>query len=420
MKKSKRFLVTVAALSVMFFIPIYANVYANGEDYNQQHILNELEALKQKVKSQQEYIDRLTIQMNESMDKKIEKVEEKIAADQGSKVKLPDYIDQLEIKGDLRVRYERRDRSGEDGGRDRLRTRLRVGGVWQNKAEDWEIGVGVATGGEDGTSTNDTWGEDYPFETGDLRLDYAYAKHTINEFSFTLGQHKNPFVTSWLLWDSDLRPAGLTAQYANDFGFFATLGGYGVLFYNNDTAMMYAGQVGYENTINDIKFTVAAGYQHYDSIFSDDVAPNPDYDFQIGDLYAEVEFNAGPVKLSPYAQVWKNFGADGNVSQLHGFGLDPEDEDMGWVAGLDAKIGQVKLGYAYAVVGADSVYYGLKDSDFGSGLGDGIDVKGHKISASYAVTKHMSAGITAMLYEYDECDNDRDANLYMFDVVYKF
>lgn len=122
---------------------------------------------------------------------------------------------------------------------------------------------------------------------------------------------------------SDLRPTGLSAQYASDFGLFATLGGYGVLFYNNNTAMMYAGQV--------------------------------------------------------------------------------------------------KLGYAYAVVGADSIYYGLKDSDFGSGLNDtGTDVKGHRISASYAITKHMSAGITAMLDEADESDNPRDVNLYQFDVNYKF
>ena len=423
MKKSKISLMMLVAL--FLFIPFYAG----AEDYNQEQILKELQALKQTIRSQQSYIDHLTKQMNALTDKSNQTMkQEKADTDQGSKVKLANaLIDQLTIKGDLRVRYERRDRTepststGQDKARDRFRTRFRLGGVWQNQAENWEIGAGVATGGTSGTSTNDTWGEDSPFETGDIRLDYAYAKHKINDFSLTLGQHKNPFVKSWLIWDGDLRPTGLTAHYANDLGMFVTLGGYGVRLYDDDnTAMMFAGQIGYSNAINDVKLTVAGGYQHYDSIFSNNAAPNPEYDFQIADLYAKADFKAGDVKFSPYAQIWSNLGADGAAGegQLGGT-LKPEDEDLGWVAGLDAKIGKVKLGYAYAVVGADSIYGELKDADFGTGISD-TDIKGHKISASYGITKNMSTGITAMLYEADERDNQREVNLYQVDVKYKF
>ncbi len=425
MRKSLAPLVALGLLSVMLFIPICAN----AGDYNQQQILKELESLKQKVKSQQDHIDRLTTMMGDSMDKKIEaKVEEKIAADGDSKIQLSNaFIDQLKIKGDLRVRYERRDRtepsgsSSEDKARDRYRTRFRLGGVWNNTAENWEIGAGLATGGSGGTSTNDTWGDDSPFETGDIRLDYAYAKHKISDYSFTLGQQKNPFVKSWLIWDGDLRPTGLTAHYSNDFGVFATLGGYGVLLYDDDnTAMMYAGQVGYKNKIGDVKLTVATGYQLYDSVFSSGAAPNSEYDFQIVDLYAKTEFKAGPVKLSPYAQVWNNLGADGNAGEGQlGGELKPEDENLGWVVGLDAKIENIKLGYAYAIVGADCIYGELKDADFGTGISE-TDIKGHKISASYGFSKNMSTGITAMLYEADERNNQREVNLYQFDVKYKF
>ena len=97
-------------------------------------------------------------------------------------------IDQVKIKGDLRVRYERRDteyeNSDDDYARDRWRSRFRIGGVWKNKKEDWEVGAGLATGGSGATSTNDTWSDDEPFETGDIRLDYAYAKHKMNDFDF--------------------------------------------------------------------------------------------------------------------------------------------------------------------------------------------------------------------------------------------
>jgi hypothetical protein len=354
------------------------------------------------------------------MDKKIDaKVEEKTGDSADSKIALANkFIDQLKIKGDLRVRFERRDVE-DDKARDRFRTRFRVGGVWKNETESWEVGAGLATGATEGTSTNDTWGDAEIFETGDIRLDYAYAKHKIDDFAFTLGQQKNPFVATWLIWDSDLRPTGFTGQFAHDNGFFATAGAYGLELVDGDnTAMMYAGQVGYTKKIGDVKLTVAAGYQHYDSVFSSAEAPNPDYDFQIGDLYAKADFSFDKLKLSPYAQIWSNFGADGDVSQAGGT-LDPEDEDLGWVAGIDAKMGAFKLGYAYAVVGADSIVEGLKDADFGTGAG-GVDVKGHKISASYGITKNVSAGITAMLYESDERSIDEEADLYQFDINYKF
>lgn len=401
---------------------------AGAADSNLDQILKELEYLKQKVKFQEIEIQQLKGTVGEKLDKKIdEKVETRIADGKGSKLSLKnDLIDQLEIKGDLRVRYERRDRDNPEDNYDALnrwRTRFRLGGVWKNKTESWEAGAGLATGGSSATSTNDTWGEESEFETGDIRLDYAYAKHKLDAFSFTLGQQVNPFESTWLYWDGDVRPTGFTAKYQHDTGVFATLGVYGVRFYKagEDTAMLYAGQVGYDNKIGDVELLVAAGYQHYDGVFSSANAPNPDYDFQLGDFYASATIPVGVAKLTPYGQIWCNFGADGAAGLgQRGGDLKPGDEDLGWVLGLDAKIMKMfKLGYAYAVVEADSIFGGLKDADFGTGLSD-TDVKGHKISAFYDVTKNISTGVTAFFYEAAERDNQRDVDLYQFDVNYKF
>lgn len=416
MQKLLKMVAIQGALAMLFLAP----QVVGAAEYTQEQILQEFESLKQKIQSQQEHIEKLQSIIDETMDKKIDaKVEEKIAESADSKVTLANkFIDQLDIKGDLRVRYERRE--VEDGtDRDRWRTRFRVGGVWKNLTESWEVGAGLATGGTEGTSTNDTWGDASVFETGDIRLDYAYAKHKVDAFAFTLGQQKNPYVATWLIWDGDLRPTGFTGQFAHDSGFFATAGAYGLELIDGDnTAMLYAGQVGYANKIGDVKLTVAAGYQHYDSVFSGAEAPNPDYDFQIGDLYAKADIPFDKLTLSPYVQVWNNFGADGDVSQAGG-GLDPKDEDLGWVAGIDGKMGAFKLGYAYAVVGADSIVEGLKDADFGTGAGD-VDVKGHKISGAYSFTKNVSAAVTAMFYESDERSIDEEADLYQFDINYKF
>jgi hypothetical protein len=323
--------------------------------------------------------------------------------------------------------YERRDRDNPEDdytALNRWRTRFRLGGVWKNKTENWEVGAGLATGGSDGRSTNDTWGEESVFETGDIRLDYAYAKHKIEDFTLTAGQQVNPFETSWLFWDGDLRPTGFTAQYANKMGLFATIGGYGLRFYatpGQDTAMLGAGQVGYKSKFGDVKVLAALGYQHFDGVFSNREAPNPNYDFHIGDFYTKVSVPLGIVELSPYGQIWCNFGADGDAGQgqLKG-NLDPGDENIGWVLGLDATINKmVKLGYAYAVVAADSIYGPLTDSDFGNGLSD-TDVKGHRISAFVDVTKNISTGVSALFYEAAERKNQREVDLYQFDVNYKF
>ncbi|PKN48244.1 MAG: hypothetical protein CVU58_06345, partial [Deltaproteobacteria bacterium HGW-Deltaproteobacteria-16] len=261
----KKVLSAAAALGICLTLPAAALAGAGMSD---EQILKELEYLRNKVASQQEHIDAL----GAMVDKKVSaKVEEEVKKSGGSKVALAnEFIDQLTLKGDLRVRYDIRDKDykegqGSDISRDRVRTRFRLGGVWDNKAENWQIGAGLATGSDDPTSTNDTWSEVKTFETGDLRLDYAYAKHKWNDFAFTLGQsEENPFKSSWVFRSSDLRLAGLTAQYGAKDGVFATLGGYGAKLVNDDnTATLVAGQAGYNGKVGDAKYTLAAGYHTY-------------------------------------------------------------------------------------------------------------------------------------------------------------
>ncbi len=383
-------------------------------------ILEKLEYLQNKIAAQQEHITHL-----EDMQGK----DDKGTASGSSAITLTNKaIDQLKIKGDLRVRYERRDHdepAGDNEGRDRWRSRFRIGGVWKNSAEKWEVGAGLATGGSSATSTNATWSENDMFETSDIRLDYAYAKHKWEDFAITLGQQKDPFEKSWIFFDGDVRPAGLTLHYGKDSGVFATAGSYAVRYYKTgsngaNTAMLWHGQTGWQGKVGKASYLIAGGYQVYDGVFSNHEAPNIDYDFEIADLYAKVSLPVGSAKLSFYGQVWTNLGAEGNDGQgMLGGTLNPEDEDMGWILGMDAKMGPVKLSYAYAVVEADSLYGDLKDQDFGDGLSD-TDVKGHKLGASYNISKNFSTAVTAQFYEANERSDEEDVDLYQLDFKYKF
>ncbi len=409
-----------------------------ADDMNAE-ILKQLQALQQQVQEQQQQIQALKQQLDtagaltEGEVNRLVKaeldaaIEEKVLAqakDGGPLVTLNKNVENLKITGDARFRYERQERErGDDPEetRNRFRTRLRLGFVWKTD-EGWEIGAGLATGGEDATSTNDTWSDNSVFETGDIRLDYAYAKHKLNDWTFTVGQQKNPFVSSFLLWDGDVRPAGATVQYKQG-GLFATLGGYNVYHMGRDEAnsMLVAGQVGYEmETEEGLSALVAAAYYHFNDPSTDlpGLSVTDDYDFQVGALYGEVGVPAGDVDLSLYGEVWKNFGADGSAGQMSG--VDPEDNDLGWVVGLGGKLGRFSAEYAYGHVEADSVYGGLKDSDFGDTAGmTNTDVEGHKLSFGYKLTKNFSLGGTAMFLNEIE-GPERDGTLYQLDLVYKF
>lgn len=400
---------------------------SGAADFDQEKILRELELLKSQMQAQQAHINKLEAMLAENAKKQ---AEAKSDAKPASVVSLKNaVIDGLELTGDLRVRYELRqldDPNGATENQGRFRHRVRLGGVWKNKTEKWEVGTGLCTGDTKATSTDQTWGEASDFETGDIRLDYAYAKHKLSDFAFTLGQQKNPLVGSWLTWDSDVRPAGLTAQYNHSVGMFATAGAYNVRYYVNgngkggNTAMMYAGQVGYEQKFGDISALVAAGYQQYDGVFSNHEAPNPDYDFQVGEIYASATIPVGIVELMPYGHIWQNFGADGEIGMGQQKGsLDPGDEDLGWVLGLGTKFMGFTLDYSYAVVEADSIYRGLIDQSFGTGINN-TDVEGHRIAGVYNITKNWSAGVIAWLCQAAERKGAADVDLYQFDILYKF
>lgn len=123
---------------------------------------------------------------------------------------LPAWIRKMQLKGDFRLRYEstRRDDTAD---RNRGRYRLRLGVVTQLN-DQIDVGFGLASGGSDPRSTNETM--DNSFERGDLRLDYAYARYRPwSWLSLMGGKFQNPlFCPSDLLWDSDIRPEGAAAQ----------------------------------------------------------------------------------------------------------------------------------------------------------------------------------------------------------------
>lgn len=127
---------------------------------------------------------------------------------------VPKWTQRIKLKGDFRARYEYQEQqntNGRDLRRHRGRVRLRLGAE-AKVTKNVKVGFGLASGGTDPRSTNETL--DNSFETPDIRLDYAYGEYKPFDWGkIVLGKFKNQlWRPSDLLWDSDVRPDGAHIQ----------------------------------------------------------------------------------------------------------------------------------------------------------------------------------------------------------------
>jgi hypothetical protein len=472
---------------------------ADSNDVNAK-ILERLQALEALVKDQQAEIESMRQQLSDKaetrelihgfVEEEVEvQLDDRLDADALAQIKdtatvaLGSAVSGMSLTADLRLRAEQRERPDkDDDDRTRYRSRIRVGGKWVSEAENWEIGIGIATGGEDATSTNDTWSDKGPFDSGDARIDYGYVKHTWDNFSLTLGQQKNPWKdsTTEIMWDSDARPVGVTAKYDGD-GLFLTGGVYNVFDSDGGSeaeALLLSTQLGFEfdngmlaigywhyndeavdfvngqaststEVVIDEGASVAAGAAGADGDFGtgdDDptklvyatktttsydgdeglgpaAAYSDDFEYQLFDVYGKVGTEIGAFDVTLYGHYVLNMGAeDGSLVG----GEMADDNDQAYKIGVKAKAGKWELGYAWKHVEADAIFQPVTDSDFGSGIGfssstgaEGIDVEGHELKLKYKFSKSVSLSLEANLVEEIESGSDK-AELYQLDLVYKF
>lgn len=332
--------------------------------------------------------------------------------------KSTSWAEKVAWKGDFRYRYEDIDEDTKD---DRQRHRIRARAALIAKPSDTiEVGLGLATGGDDPVSTNQTLGGGG--STKDVRLDLAYAKWKPGEFWLAGGKTKNPYyvpMKSGLIWDGDFRPEGISAGWGREH-LFATAT---YIHINSDTKNdedenIWGLQVG-------TKFgpvTVAAGYIdiptsglspiYDDDLFgnSADASGNYLYNYELATIGVDASFNVWEMPLSLYGDFVENQDAD--------------DNEQGYIVG--AKLGKAKkkgswqVQYQWQRLEADAVLGLLTDSDF---MGGGTDGEGSKISAAYALQDKWTLGFT--YFDGEKCFDDvkcdsRDYSRLMIDTKFKY
>ena len=334
------------------------------------------------------------------------------------------WTDTISVSGDLRARYESFDIDGRED-RERSRVRARIA-VKARPSDNTEVAIGVATGGDDPVSTNQTLGNGG--STKDVRLDIAYFKwHARPGLTLTGGKMKNPFFKpgdNGLLWDRDLRPEGMATTYSVNNLFVNS----GLLFLESDTRrsnsrIAYGFQTGYKGKIRASKLTAGISYfklgaEGQRAWYNDDFFGNTvtcedadcvyANDFEELELFAELKTAVGRHPLTLFVDYVRN--------------QDASDYDTAWALGL--KLGKAshprtwEFGYTYQDVEADSVLGLWSDSDFGGG---DTGTKGHIFNGAWAPNKNWKVGFTYFVNETGlDLGGGDDYNRLQLDWAYKF
>ena len=223
-------------------------------------------------------IDRLSSSIDRTVNPLIAAESLAVLKDELPNISLGDGISSLKIRADIRLGYERftTKNGGLRSSNDSYHQRVRIGLTFTGSGH-FSFDIGMATGGNNGTSANDYFGTQSDFETGDLRLDYAYTTYKMGRMRVILGQQMNPFLTTGLLWDSDVRPVGITGKVDNGALFF-TLGLYDVLrnidAYGDDSKsdnLLVSAQIGFKGTMKETDYSIALGIHHYNHGIIDNI-----------------------------------------------------------------------------------------------------------------------------------------------------
>ncbi len=349
-------------------------------------------------------------------------------------------------KGDVRLRNEYRDQSGESRenfNRQRIRARF---GAEGKVNDELKAGFRLATGSAtDPRSTNQTF--DGTFAKKSVFVDLAYLTYApelpVGRTSLTGGIFENPFwVPSPMAFDSDLSWAGAVTKYAYDVGIPATATGFltgGVFPIEDDlagrSAVMFSGQTGVVLTpwISELespeyqknfKVTGALAYHDMQNVvdsgatiantvtttgISNTIPQAEDFDMLNANFEVASQFAGIPV--STYFDWITNTAAPGdrngfNTGLKVGKAKNPWSLTDGWEAG-----------FFYQRLGMDAAFDGFTDSDFNGG---GTNNEGFAYWATLAVLKNTTFGIKVLDAQVIQDPPKVDTFTVQWDMVTKF
>jgi len=284
--------------------------------------------------------------------------------------------DGIQFKNDLRLRYEYKDADGKmNRGRSRFRLRINAS---TRLDENWTVGFRLASGSdEDPTSTNQSM--DDAFTEKSIWIDRAYATYKNGTFMLSAGKIANPFVTTDIIWDSDINLEGVAEKWELGRNGYVTLGQM-VLAENKSAsdAYMLAAQAGFKFE----RVSVNLAYYSFSNYVENAPAARGNL-FENGTEFSLIDLLI-KVKVTDQFSFWGQYVTNTDAVETTTTG-DKEDAAMG--IGFEYKYGDWKVKLKYADIEPNAVIGAFADSDFGH-----ADRKGYKISVDKKLRKNVSFG----------------------------
>ncbi len=377
-------------------------------------------------------VDKGILTQQEAIELKSEIIEdEKLVQQETLKQTLPQWVQDMKLKGDLRVRYQQERRKTVNS-RNRGRIRARLG--LETKANDQvKVAVGIATGSGDPRSTNETL--ENSFEKSDIRLDYAYARYSpVTWASVQAGKLQDAFwVPKDLIFDSDITFDGTTLNLTKKLndrleGFFNT--GFFLLDENateNYDPYMYFGQPGLKlNTSPKTALKLAGTYYNFDKIkgtaklahsSSTNTLTSSAYRYNYDSYGTDAEFTIdNPLSFDWIDQlaflgeyIHNPYGGEHNEGFLLGVRIG---------AKKIAAPRQWQLSYNFRRLERNAVLDIFPDSDFYSGQ---THVRGHEAALTYGLGKNVSLDMDYYRSQpIGGSGKDKSENLVQTDLNFKF
>lgn len=354
---------------------------------------------------------------------------------------VPEWVKDIEIKGDFRYRYEMVDDNSRVDNRDRNRIQARIG-IYGKVNEEVDFGFRLAsgnnaspTGDSEGAPTSNNQDLGNAFSSKNIWLDLAYFDYhpeRIEGLHVLGGKIMYPFYRpggSDLMIDTDVTPEGIAVTYKKKLreglDVFGSAGGFYVEERSLDAdTSLWAAQGGVTvglNKENKMYLTAGGGYYHYGNVQGRSalgVVANNFYgnsnaggvytsDFNIIQGFGELGWNAGGLPVRVFADYLKNIRAE-------------SQEDTAYMAGIAfgkcTKPGTWAASYNYRDIEADAVLGVLADATFGGG---GTNVKGHKFSFAYQLAENWQVGASYMAAERTRATTD-DHDTFFLDLLFKF
>jgi hypothetical protein len=311
----------------------------------------------------------------------------------------------LDVSGDFRLRYEGNygDDDAPDWQRGVLRARL---GATYAVNERLTIGGRLSTGDPDDPNSSDVTLSNFA-DDFDVSLDAAYAKVAFADATLWGGKFQLPFMRTDLVWDGDVNPQGIGANYELPLGGGA-LKLAGLYFLvdqsvaGSDSSMLGA-QLGFELPLTeDLRAELAAGWYDYalpgvagadaGDLRSNLIGPDGRYvsDFDLVDVIASLTFRgreSWPLRLT--TEYVRNLGA--RTSGDSGYSIE-------LFAGKTAGKGDWRLGYGYSVAEVDAVLAAFSHDN----TTIATNYRQHALVINYAITKDVI--LDATLYHYRPYD----------------